>query len=174
MTHHIAGDTINVASRLCYRGPGGRNLVGQTTYNQAIGFFFVRTTGARQGKGKSKPIQVYRLLAPKELPKKTHRISGLRAALIGRAAAMATLAQAVDRLFQGTGTFIAICGEAGTGKSRLLEEFKATLDLKAVNWIEGHAYNYTQNISYYPLINLLNRELGIEESDTPEDGGGKA
>ena len=75
---------------------------------------------------------------------------------------------AVDRLIKGKGTFIAICGEAGTGKSRLIEEFKASLDPQAVSWVEGHAYNYTQNISYYPLIDLISRELGIKESDTPE------
>jgi predicted ATPase len=75
---------------------------------------------------------------------------------------------AVDRLKKGRGTFIAICGEAGTGKSRLIQEFKAALDPEAVDWVEGHAYNYTQNISYYPLIDLFNRELGIKESDTPE------
>jgi class 3 adenylate cyclase/tetratricopeptide (TPR) repeat protein len=168
VTHHIAGDAINVASRLCNLAKAGETLVGQTTYTQAVGFYSFEPLEPVKVKGKSKPIQVYRLLGPKELPKKTHGVSDLRAELIGRSKEMATLAQAVDRLFKGTATFIAICGEAGTGKSRLIEEFKATLDLKTVNWIEGHAYNYTQNISYYPLIDLINRELGIEESDTPE------
>jgi class 3 adenylate cyclase/tetratricopeptide (TPR) repeat protein len=168
LTQHIAGDAINVASRLCILAKAGETLVGQTTYTQTNGFFSFEPLEPIKVKGKSKPIQVYRLLAPKELPKKTHGVSGLRAELIGRRKEMATLAQAVDRLLEGTGTFIAIWGEAGTGKSRLIEEFKATLDLKTVNWIEGNAYNYTQNISYYPLIDLLNRELGIEESDAPE------
>ena len=67
----------------------------------------------------------------------------------------------------GRYSVIAICGEAGTGKSRLIEEFKATLDLKKIRWIEGHAYAYTQNISYSPLINLIKRDLAIEEGDTP-------
>ena len=33
--------------------------------------------------------------------------------------------------------------------------------------MEGHAYAYTQNISYYPLINLIKRDLAIEKGDTP-------
>jgi class 3 adenylate cyclase/tetratricopeptide (TPR) repeat protein len=167
-TPHIAGDTINVASRLCNLAKAGETLVGQTTYTQTEGFYCYDPLEPVKVKGKSKTIQVYRLVGPKELPKKTHGVPGLRAELIGRREELATLAQAVDRLLKGTGTLIAICGEAGTGKSRLIEEFKATLDLKTINWVEGHAYNYTQNISYYPLINLINRELGIEESDTPE------
>ena len=80
---------------------------------------------------------------------------------------MAVLAQALARLQEGKYSVVAICGEAGTGKSRLIEEFQATLDLKKIRWIEGHAYAYTQNISYHPLINLIKRDLAIEEGDTP-------
>ena len=61
-----------------------------------------------------------------------------------------------------------ICGAAGTGKSRLVEEFKARLDLEQIQWIEGHAYAYSQNIPYFPLVDLLNRLLHIEEKDPPE------
>ncbi len=78
------------------------------------------------------------------------------------------MTQAMTRLRDGGKySVIAICGEAGTGKSRLIEEFQATLDLKEIRWIEGHAYAYTQNISYSPLIDLIKRDLAIEEADTP-------
>jgi class 3 adenylate cyclase/tetratricopeptide (TPR) repeat protein len=168
MTPHIAGDTINVASRLCSLAKPGETLVGQTTYTQSAGFFLFETLDAVQVKGKSLPIQVYKLLGDKDLPCKTHRVSGLRVEIIGRSREMAILNTAVERLRKGRGAFIAICGEAGTGKSRLIEEFKASLDPETIDWVEGHAYNYTQNISYYPLIDLISRELGIKESDTPE------
>jgi len=55
----------------------------------------------------------------------------------------------------------------------LVEEFKNTLDLKEIQWIEGHAYAYSQNIPYYPLIDLLNRVFHIEEGDPPENVRGK-
>jgi class 3 adenylate cyclase/tetratricopeptide (TPR) repeat protein len=169
VTKHVAGDAINVASRLCSLAGAGETLVGHDTYTQAVAFFSFEALKPVMVKGKTKAIQIYRLVAPKESLCRTHRVSGLRAELIGRGNELAVLAKAVNRLFEGSPSFIVICGEAGTGKSRLIEEFKATLDLKVINWIEGRAYNYTQNISYYPLINLINRELGIEESDTPED-----
>ena len=50
----------------------------------------------------------------------------------------------------------------------MVEEFKASLDLSEVQWLEGHAYPYAQNIPYFPLINLLNQALQIEEGDFPE------
>lgn len=165
--HHLAGDAVNVASRLCTLAKAGETLVGQVTYIQAEGFFSFGPMELVQVKGKTKPVQVYKLLSPRELPGRTHRLSGHRAALIGRQREMAVLAQAMARLKEGKGSVITICGEAGTGKSRLLEEFQATLDLKEIRWLEGHAYAYTQNISYYPLINLIKRDLDIEKGDTP-------
>lgn len=166
-THQIAGDTVNVASRLCTLAKSGETLVGQTTYQQAEGFFSFGPQELVQVKGKTKPVQAYRLLSPKELPSKNRRLAGRRAALIGRQEEMAVLAQAMARLKEGQGSVIAVCGQAGTGKSRLLEEFRIALDLREIRWMEGHAYAYTQNISYYPLINLIKRELIIEKGDTP-------
>ena len=168
-THQIAGDTVNVASRLCTLAKSGETLVGQTTYKQTEGFFSFGPLELVQVKGKTKPVQAYKLLSPRELPNKTRRPGGRRAALIGRQKEMAVLAQAMDRLREGQGSVIAICGEAGTGKSRLLEELQSTLDLKEIGWMEGHAYAYTQSISYYPLINLIKRELVIEKDDTPDN-----
>jgi class 3 adenylate cyclase/tetratricopeptide (TPR) repeat protein len=165
--HHIAGDTVNVASRLCTLAKPGETLVGQTTYTQAEGFFAFDPLQPVEVKGKTRPVQAYRLLSPRELPSRTHRISGRRAPLIGRQREMAVLGQAMARIREGKYSVIAICGEAGTGKSRLIEEFQATQDLKEIRWIEGHAYAYTQNISYHPLINLIKRDLAIEEGDTP-------
>ena len=60
--------------------------------------------------------------------------------------------EAVTNLRQGKGSIFSIVGDAGTGKSRLIEEFKASLDLNTIQWREGHAYAYSQNIPYFPLI----------------------
>lgn len=167
-THHVAGDTVNIASRLCGLARANETLVGHATYSQAEGFFSFERLEPVLVRGRTKPVRVYKLLSSKEVPSKTHRISGLRADLIGRQAEMAELAGAVAKLADGEGSVIAIRGEAGTGKSRLIEALKSTLDLGSIQWVEGHAYAYTQNIPYYPLIDLLNRTLQLKESDPPE------
>jgi class 3 adenylate cyclase/tetratricopeptide (TPR) repeat protein len=167
-THHVAGDAVNIASRLCSLARANETLVGHVTYSQAEGFFSFERLEPIRVKGRMKPVRVYKLLSSKELPSKTHRISGLRADLIGRKVEMTGLKEAVAKLLDGKSSVITICGEAGTGKSRLIEEFKSTLDLSSIQWYEGHAYAHTQNISYYPLIDLLNRIFQLEESDQPE------
>lgn len=167
-THGIAGDAINMAARLSSLGKGGDILVGPGTYTQAEGYFDFETLDPTTVKGKAKPIQVYRVISQKGQPRKVHRLQGVRAKLIGRKVEMAQLKEAVDNLQQGNGSTFAVCGPAGTGKSRLVDEFKASLDLKEIQWREGHAYPYAQNIPYFPLINLLNRAFHIEEGDPQE------
>jgi len=172
-THGVAGDTVNVAARLSGRGSAGEILVSRDTYTQSEGYFDFEDLGHLKIKGKSEPLKVYKVLAVKSQPIKIHRLHGLRAKLIGRKVETDLLAEAVKNLQNGKGSILSICGTAGTGKSRLVEEFKSTLDLAKVQWLEGHAYPFTQNMPYYPLINLLNRSLRIEEADPPEIVRGK-
>jgi class 3 adenylate cyclase len=168
-THGVAGDTINLASRLCSLANPGEIVVGLDTCRQAEGHFTFAVLDPTEVKGKAEPVQAYRVESLREEPRKIHRLQGLRADLIGRDVQMAELVEAVEELRRGEGSVIAISGDAGTGKSRLIEEFKAALDLEEIQWREGHAYAYSQNIPYFPLIDLLNRTFNIEESDSPEE-----
>ena len=164
-THGVAGDTVNVAARLSALGNAGEILVGRDTYYQSEGYFDFKALEPAAIKGKSTPIRVYRVLAQKEQPIKIHRLHGLKADLIGRTVEMNKLSDAVHKLKAGTGAVFSIYGTAGTGKSRLVHEFKASLNLKEIQWLEGHAYPHNQNIPYAPLINLLSRSLQIKEGD---------
>jgi class 3 adenylate cyclase/tetratricopeptide (TPR) repeat protein len=172
-THGIAGDTINVASRLSNLANPGEILIDADTCLQAEGYFECEFLEATTVKGKADPILVHNVLSQREKPVTTRRLSGLRADLIGRKAELAHLQEAVERLKEGKGSIIAICGDAGTGKSRLVEEFKTTLDLDKIRWREGHSYPYSQNIPYFPIMDLMNRAWRIKEDDSPEKVRGK-
>jgi len=172
-THGVAGDTINLASRLSGLAESGEILVGPDTCRQAEGVFRFQALEPTRVKGKADPVQIHKVLSQRDKPVTIHRLSGLRADLIGRKAELAQLGEAVEDLRKGRGQIYSICGDAGTGKSRLVEDFKGTLDLEEIQWLEGHAYAYAQNIPYFPLIDLLNRIFQIEESDPPENVRGK-
>ena len=167
-THGVAGDTVNLASRLCSVAKPGEILVNPDTYRQAEGYFVFEALEPTRVKGKTEPIQAYRFLTAKERPVTTHRLSGLRAELVGRKAELPQLQEAVEKLKERKGSLFSVCGAAGTGKSRLVEDFKATLDLEEIQWLEGRAYAYSQNIPYYPLIDLLNGVFHINEEDPQE------
>ena len=167
-THGVAGDTINLASRLSSLAKPGEILVNVDTCRQVEGHFACEYIETTTVKGKADPVQVHKVLSQRDKPVTIHRLSGLRADLVGRNVELAELSEAADNLRQGKGRVFSICGAAGTGKSRLVEEFKAGLDLEQIQWIEGHAYAYSQDIPYFPLVDLLNRLLHIEENDSPE------
>lgn len=167
-THGVTGDAINIAARLSDLANAREIYVGPETYRRAEGHFFFETLEPTMVKGKSEPVSIFKVLAPKEQPVTVHGLSGLRAELTGRNAELARLREAAERLKERKGSVIAVCGDAGTGKSRLVEEFKASLDLGAIRWREGHAYAYAQNIPYFPLMDLMNRAWSIQEGDTPD------
>ena len=167
-THGVAGATINVASRLSSLAQAGEVLVDADTYRLAEGHFTFESLEPTMVKGKADPVRIHKVISPKERPITVHRLSGLRAELIGRKAELGALRESIENLRKGQGSIFSICGDAGSGKSRLVEEFKNTLDLKEIQWLEGHAYAYSQNIPYFPLIDLLNRVFKIEENDPQE------
>ena len=168
-THGVAGDSINLASRLSGLAKPGEILVAPDTYRQAEGYFTFEALEPTRVKGKTEPVRFYKVISQKEIPVTTHRLSGVRADLVGRKVELTELREAVETLGAGKGRIFSICGDAGTGKSRLVEEFKAHLDLEKIQWLEGHAYAYARNIPYFPLINLLNRVFHIEEGDSTEE-----
>jgi class 3 adenylate cyclase/tetratricopeptide (TPR) repeat protein len=167
-THGIAGDTINLASRLSNLASPGEIVVDVDTCRQVEGHFTCEYKETTTVKGKADPVEVHQVLSQRDKPITIRRLSGLRSELVGRKVEMAELLEAVENLKDGKGRIISICGDAGTGKSRLVADFKSNLDLEQIQWIEGHSYAYSQNIPYFPLIDLLNGVFQIKENDPPE------
>ena len=167
-THGVAGDTINVASRLSSLANADEIIVGLDTCHQAEGHFTFEALTPTTIKGKAGPVQLYKVLSQKEKPVTIRRLSGLKADLTGRKVELTELREAVQNLREGRGKVFSISGDAGTGKTRLVEDFKSSLDLEDFQWREGHAYAYAQNIPYSLVIDLLNKVFHIEEDDPSE------
>jgi len=168
-THGLTGDAINIASRLEGIADAGEIIVGPDIYHQAANWFEFETREPTRVKGKSDPISIYRVVSfLNRQGAATQRLHGVQAELVGRETEMAILTNAVENLKQRKGSVISIVGHAGTGKSRLVGEFKDRLGPEAVQWREGHAYAYTQNMAYYPLTNLLTHAFQINEEDNPD------
>ena len=167
-THGLSGDTINVASRLSSYGKAGDIIVGQCTYDITNGHFEFEKIAPVVLKGRSVPVSVYKVSGVKEKPIKIHRLHGMRAKLIGRKMELNKLENAFIRLKDDRkGNLICIIGPAGSGKSRLVDEFRSYLDLEKFQWFYGNAYPFSKNIPYFPLTNLLRQAFRIEEGDSP-------
>ncbi len=164
--HGALGDTINVAARLLQWAKADQIIIGAETQRQAEGFFLFEQMPPLMVKGKQAPLSAYRVLSAREEPHKVHRLSGVRSRMVGRDTEMSLLQEALSNLKQGHGSVISIIGDAGTGKSRLVEEFKAALDLNEIRWREGHAYPYAQNTPYSLLTDLFRKSIDVKEKDS--------
>ncbi|MGC2787411.1 MAG: AAA family ATPase, partial [Roseiarcus sp.] len=83
--------------------------------------------------------------------------------LVGRAEELALLRQRWDRARDGAGQFTFIVGEAGIGKSRLLEEFRATLGQTPHTWSEFLSSQLLQNTPLHPFAEWGRQRFGADE-----------
>ncbi len=125
----VTGDTVNTASRLQSAAQPGQILVSPATYRLARHAFAFESLGELALKGKAEPLTVYRVLRVLEAPGPARGLDahGLVAPLVGREDELAQMAAAYERMLRGRAQVVSLIGEAGVGKSRLLEEFLARL-----------------------------------------------
>jgi len=157
------GDTINVAARLQSLAKTGQVLVGPQTRRAIEEAFELEDLGPHDLKGKGEPIQVVRIVAVSRQVTPARR-SGR---FVGRDRELSVLRDEWEKARKGTAAFVALSGEAGAGKSRLVEEFRTRIAADAT-WLEGRAYPFAQNIPYYAITDLISNRLGIDETDSAE------
>ena len=165
------GDTTNVAARLQSAAAPGTVLISADTYHLVRQLFDFKPRGATEVRGKSTPIETFEVLAPKAVPGKVRGLEGLNSPLVGRAAEFQLVHGKVEEVREGRGAFVAVVGEAGLGKSRLLAEVRksATADSgPRVAWLEGRALSYEQAATYYPWRQVIREAIGVKEGEAPE------
>nr|MDA3916514.1 AAA family ATPase [Deltaproteobacteria bacterium] len=162
----LAGDTINIASRLTGLAKSGEIVIGPETYKMAMHHFSFDPGDPVHVKGKKDPIKVFKINDSEKHRKKKKQLKGVQAELVGRDNESIRFGDVVKSLKKGTGSVLCLYGTAGIGKSRLVEEFKAVTN---VYWLEGYTYPYTKNISYFPIIALFDQALSIKDDDSSEN-----
>lgn len=164
--YSVLGDAVNLAARLEDASSSGEIFVGLNTYRQTKRLFDFEKIPPLNLKGKEAPVEVYRLLGFKAVPESARGIEGLRAPLIGRGSELEEIRSALTALKSGRGCILAITGEAGLGKSRLIAEAQA-LSSPDISWSVGRALPYTAGMSYWVARDLLYSLLNVKADDPP-------
>src|SRR6516162_3213296 len=124
MDYIAVGQTTHLAARLEQMAKPGSALVTEATLALAEGYVQVRPVGAVTVKGLETATQVYEVLGPG--PARSRLQAGAARGLtrfVGRTSELRQLAEMLDRAAAGHGQAVAVVGEAGVGKSRLVWEF---------------------------------------------------
>ena len=166
MDYTAIGDTTNLAARMESTAKPGSILVSPITYKQVGQYFKFELLGKVTVKGKDEPVDAYTLLGRL---KKT--CSGydrqIFSEMVGRDQDLTKLELQVIKAASGEGSVANVIGEAGIGKSRLIDELKNRDVAERVTFLEGRAIFIGKNLSFYPIINLLKNWANIKEEDTP-------
>lgn len=162
------GDTTNLAARLQQIAEPGTVLVSEATMRFVQGSVELRALTPVQVKGKEAPIQAFQVLGAGSLHSEQAILSGTELSpFVGRSREVALLDELRERAAAGEGQVLGIAGEAGSGKSRLLYEFRHRLLDRDVLHLSGRCLSYGSGMPYLPLLYLLRNEWGIGDTDSP-------
>jgi class 3 adenylate cyclase len=167
MEYTAMGDAVNIAARMEQTAAPGIIQISHDTYRLIEPYFECEPLGGVELKGKSEPVQSYRVLRTKSPSPHAHR--GVSAPLIGREREFNALKAALDGIMQGRGRIVCLIGEAGLGKSRLIAELfkEAERCGLAQGWDVAHGVPYDSNRPFGLFQNFARQMLGIELDDPP-------
>jgi DNA-binding NtrC family response regulator/tetratricopeptide (TPR) repeat protein len=151
-------ETTRVAARTVQAARPGRSLITAETLRLAEGFIEVAPAAL---------ADVYELSAPSVVRSRlSAAIARNLSQFVGRDAETERIGTAMDRARSGRGQVVALVGEPGVGKSRLIYEF--THSHRTQDWLvlEAGALSYGKATSYLPIIELLKGYFKVTERDT--------
>jgi class 3 adenylate cyclase/tetratricopeptide (TPR) repeat protein len=164
------GETPNLAARVQQEAAPDTVVVSEATHRLVRGYFTNVTLGERTLKGASLPTRLFRMDGESGA---RGRIAAAAAAglspFVGREQELGTLVDAWEGTQQGRGRVVAIRGEPGIGKSRLLETLKSRLDPSRHIVAECQCTPYHENSVLFPFIDLLERRLDLKGAATADE-----
>jgi class 3 adenylate cyclase/tetratricopeptide (TPR) repeat protein len=119
-TYTVMGDAVNLAARLMQAAQPGQLLAASATWDSTARLFDWAALAPLQVKGKRDPVAVYTARQATSTPAPADL--ALARPLLGRAAEIGRIVDALGAAANGRGQIIALRGETGIGKSRLLAE----------------------------------------------------
>jgi class 3 adenylate cyclase/tetratricopeptide (TPR) repeat protein len=166
----VLGDTVNTASRLQAIAAPGTVLVDETTRRASEAAIAYEDAGEHEVKGREQPVHAWTALRVVAGAGGARRSAGLEAPFVGRSAELQVIIEAGEESArEGRARRVAIVGEAGSGKSRLLWEFFKYLDgIKELRlWHQGRCLSYGEGVAYWALAEMVRTRARIQEEESP-------
>ena len=172
MEYLAVGDTVNLAARMQSAAEPDTILISENTHRLASSLFDFEDRGKITVKGKAEPIQVYRVTGERKGAVRARGIAGLTSPMVGRQREFSTLMQIITDVRGGRGSIIAIVGEAGLGKSRLVAEWRKAAFAEEgapLRWIEGRCLSYASSIAHHLSTDILRALIGVPVGSSEEE-----
>ncbi len=166
MDYTAVGQTTHLASRMEQLADPGAIVITPETLALAEGYVEVKSLGPVPVKGLAHAMEVYEVTAAGQA--RTRLQATARRGLtqfVGRDAELEQLRRAQQLAGNGYGQVVAVVGEAGVGKSRLVYEFIHTHRLQGWLVVEAASVSYSKATPYLTVLDLLSAYFQIESRD---------
>jgi class 3 adenylate cyclase/tetratricopeptide (TPR) repeat protein len=161
----VFGDAPNIAARVQAAAEPGVVLITDTVHRLISGLFVVEDRGAQALKGIERPIQLYRVIQPSGVRGRLEAVAAARGLtpFVGREDELRLLMNRWERVLEGEGQVVTIIGEAGIGKSRLVQHFRGQIAATSHTWLECATDAFLQNTPFYAIVEMLRQSLLWEQ-----------
>src|SRR5262245_22221570 len=166
MNYSGVGLTTNLAARMEQLAPPGTIRLTAGTLRLVEGAVRVNALGPIPIKGLAEPVDVFELVGATPVHRRLQAaVARGLTRFVGRDQELAVLTQALAQAAQGQGQLVALLGEAGVGKSRLVYEVIHSHATQGWRVLESAAVSYGSATPYFPVIDLLKRYAHVEDTD---------
>ena len=160
------GDAVNVAARMEQTAVPGTVQISQATHRFVRDAVETESIGGVTVKGKTDPVNSHRVTRRRTSAERRE----LSTPLVGRDAELGVLREAVDDVRNGIGSVVAVTGQPGIGKSRLIEALHAENDEsdEPLVWWQARGSSYDRTRPLSAVVNRTRQLYAVEPGDSRE------
>jgi len=163
------GETPNVAARIQGLATPNTLVVSSATYRLIQGYFECQDLGTQTLRGVAEPVAVYRVLQESGARGRLDvAVTRGLTPLVGRESEVTLLQERWAQANSGQGQVVLLTGDAGIGKSRLVQMLKEHIAHEPHVCWECRSSSYFENTALFPLADLFQRLWQFQTEDTPD------
>jgi class 3 adenylate cyclase/tetratricopeptide (TPR) repeat protein len=166
--YSAVGQHTHLAARMEQLAAPGSILLTAAVLRLVEGLVRVTALGPLPVKGFTEPVEGFELLGASDVRRRLQAaaLRGLTR-FVGREPELTALTQALTRAGAGHGQVVALVGEAGVGKSRLVYECVHSHRTQGWRVLEAASVSYGKATPYFPVLDLLRRYAQVDDHDDP-------
>jgi len=168
---HVFGDAPNIAARVQNAAGSDTVMITNATHQLVSGLFIVEDRGEQSLRGIGRPLQLYRVVQPSGVSGRLEAVAAAQGLtpFVGREDELRLLLNLWERVLDAEGQVALIIGEAGIGKSRLVQRFHEQIQGTPHTWVEATAGALFQNTPFYPVAEMLREFVAWRGDESAEE-----
>jgi len=163
------GETPNIAARIQGLAEPNTMVISDATSRLVQGYFDCQNLGVQTLRGVAESLPVYRVLSESGATSRLDvAVTRGLTPLVGRESEVTLLRERWEQAKAGHGNVVLLTGDAGIGKSRLVQILKEHVANQLHMRWECRSSEYYQNTALFPVTDLFQRLLQFHAEDTPD------